>query len=298
MENNTNTPLVSVPRKKKPVALIIILIILFLGVAVAIYFFYLKKDEGTNIIQKIVNDAKPLNPNCKFNEPDLCKFVNNWKDVGYFTASITSTQEGKKSEMILKTIGTDKTQMTSSENGQENFNTITIGDAYYTKDYSDGKWTKTVYQKNESSAESETKKTYEFDAENDPTQYKKIGTEACGKLTCFKYQVIDPRNTDSTEYIYFDNKDYMLRKTYSESKDGSIMETELDYSKITISEPSPIKESATVPTATTSTSTNSSVSETTSSTATEATDDMGQAADAAARAYEEQLSNTPEVPAE
>lgn len=47
---------------------------------------------------------------------------------------------------------------------------------------------------------------------------------------------------NSKEYILFDDKDYLLRKTITEGPDNNLATSEFDYSKITISEPSPIKE--------------------------------------------------------
>jgi hypothetical protein len=200
--------------------------------------------KGSTSIKSITSKVA-LNSNCKYNDPDLCKFLNNWQDVKYFTANSTSTFEGKQQQTVMKSINPDKFQMTSLAGSAENFNMISIGDTTYTKDYTDNKWLKVTSEK-ESDTVKSSKDEFDYNLEEDKTEYKKIGTEACGKLTCFKYQVIDPEQADfnSKEYILFDNKEYTLRKTITEGPDNNIAIIEFDYSKISIDVPSPIKEDA------------------------------------------------------
>lgn len=217
-----------------------IIIIVLIVLAVGGYFAYTKlfASRGPSGVTSKVS----LNPNCKYNDPDLCKFINGWKDVKYYTMnSVITAKNGTKSTLTIKMAGKDRDQMTMTENSVENYNVISIGEATYTKDYADNKWWKTVTSA-ESTIKTEEEEKIDFDDATDNTTYKKIGTEACGKLTCFKYQVIDSTVTESTDFIYFDNKDYQLRKTRSEMSDGSVSESTLDYSKITISEPSPLKD--------------------------------------------------------
>ena len=168
--------------------------------------------------------------------------MNNWKDIKSFTmTSVTTDKDNKKNEYIFK-IDNEDSQMISNENGKENYNYIVIGDTSYTKDYTDNKWFKYT-SKDEKNDELEK---IDFDDKEssieDKTTYKRIGEEACGKLTCFKYQVLDPAMIDSIEYIYFDNKEYTLRKTRDELKDGTVSESTFDYSNVKLSVPSPIKE--------------------------------------------------------
>src|SRR6185436_16263771 len=80
------------------------------------------------------------------------------------------------------------------------------------------------------------------DLEEDTTQYKNLGTEACGSYTCFKYQIIYKDDSGSKEYWWFDNKEYRLRKMRVEGSDGSVTEMSYTYGSIDIREPSPVKE--------------------------------------------------------
>lgn len=251
-ENQTQqaTPTSSAPAAKgggggkAVVFIIIILVIIVLGGG---YVAYAKLVKKASSLGAVFSPATlKLDPNCKYNDPDLCKFMNNWKSVDDMIVTSDSTgSDGKGSTLTLKIKGSDKDQMIVTEAGKETYNYITIGNTSYTKDYTDNKWFKYTYSADKDLVKSEESKI-DFDAKEenvaDKTTYQKIGTEACGKYTCFKYQVIDPAVTDSTEYIYFDNKEYLLRKTRSEAKDGSISEAAFDYSNFSISEPSPVKE--------------------------------------------------------
>lgn len=216
--------------------IVIVLAIAILGVGgYLVYTKFIKKEsEGSKV-------SLTQNTPCKYSDPDLCKFLNGWKQVKYYTYEATGVQDGETIKSVLKTVGTDKSQLTAYENGQESFNVITIGDTSYTKDYADNQWWKQTSTSTDNAVEEEQSKL-DFDETKDQTSYEKIGTEACENLTCFKYKVIDPAITDSTEYIYFDNKDYQLRKIRIEESDGSVSEATIDYSKINITEPSPTKE--------------------------------------------------------
>ncbi|MFA5926583.1 MAG: hypothetical protein WCT32_02160 [Patescibacteria group bacterium] len=234
------------PKGKKWLMLVIVIVLLVAAVG---YFVFASKSSdgsgGGGILSTVV--SKSLNPNCRYNDPDLCKFINGWKEVKYFTMNSSDTAaDGKTTASVFKMEGKENSQIIMSENGKESYQTISIGTTTYTKDYSDNKWFKYTPKPTDTNVAAETESQVDFDTKvddtADKTTYQKIGTEACAKLTCFKYKVVDPANTDYTEFIYFDNKDYQLRKTRTEMKDGSVSEGTYDYAKLSISTPSPVKE--------------------------------------------------------
>jgi outer membrane lipoprotein-sorting protein len=77
--------------------------------------------------------------------------------------------------------------------------------------------------------------------EEDKTTYKSLGKEACGNLNCFKYEVIDPEQADQKNFIWFDDKDYQLRRSRTETPDGA-SEMTFEYDNVNIGEPSPVQE--------------------------------------------------------
>lgn len=242
MEQEQNLPVDNGPKKnsKLTLALILVIIIVLGGGA----FAYAKFVRKASNFKEVFVPTK-FNSVCKYNDPELCKFINNWKEVEYMTMISTSTsKDNKTSKMTMKTEGNDNTQIVVEEDGKENYNAITLKNTTYTKDYTDNKWFKYTSNPN-SNFLNETTGDVDFDEKaelaEDKTEYKRIGTEKCEKLTCYKYQVIDPEATNTTEYIFFDNKEYLLRKTESISEGTTTLST-FDYDRVTLSEPSPVKE--------------------------------------------------------
>lgn len=232
------------------IAPIAIIIAVVLVIAAAGGYFALNKNSSSPLSQVAnVIPAVGLNPNCKHNDPELCKFLNNWKDLKQYSVKSTMTSKGAPtSTTLLEISGEDKFHMLSSENNKESYNTITIGDTTYTKDYSDNKWWKQVQKKQKDDPKEKFNFKFDEDKTDKPTEdkttYKSLGKESCASLNCFKYQVINPDNSDFTEFIWFDDKEYRLRKEAMEGKDGSKTESEFSYSGVNISAPSPTKDAS------------------------------------------------------
>lgn len=125
---------------------------------------------------------------------------------------------------------------------------IVIGDTTYIKDFTDNKWWKQTTQPGEldDSVESQIEE-YQTDPVEDQQefqgmQYKNLGEEPCGNLTCHKYEETNPVMTDGgTRTFWFDTKDYLMRKEeagYGEFSSSS----EYSYDNISVEAPSPTKD--------------------------------------------------------
>ncbi|OGK19099.1 hypothetical protein A3B50_03465 [Candidatus Roizmanbacteria bacterium RIFCSPLOWO2_01_FULL_40_42] len=195
-----------------------------------------------------------LNDKCKYNDPDLCKYFNRTLSGDYFKGSMTmkgiaKDKSGKVlSETLVESEG-ENSHVLVSLDGKEMTNTITIGKTVYVKDQSDGKWWKQTPEDEEKPETEKMERSFdpkelakEFKEEADKTTFKKIGKEACGDMTCFKYQMINPAFADVTEYLYFDDREYILRKMVTVAKDGMISESTFEFGKASIKEPSPTKD--------------------------------------------------------
>jgi hypothetical protein len=152
--------------------------------------------------------------------------------------SATLTPEGSSS-FTIKNDGKGNSEMTSSADGYD-FDMIILNGVYYLKS-GDG-WTKsdggfdTVNDPSESL-------TYNF-TQDHKDDYKKIGKEACGNLSCFKYQFVDRSNPTDETFIWFDTKDYRLQKLTYKTVDNVASgnsEMTFSYGSVKISEPSPIQ---------------------------------------------------------
>ncbi len=222
--------------------MIIILAIAVLLVGGGVLYFMSQK--GINPAASLI--GKTLNPNCEYKDPDLCKFFNNWKEMSNYSMKSIMKANGTTSESTYEISGTDKTHMVSSENGKESYNTITIGDTTYTKDYLDNKWFKQTFKADPNATptpKEDTKITFDDKKMiEEKIEYKALGKEACGSLTCFKYQEISANDNGTTSYIWFDDKEYVLRRNMMTDKTGTESDSTFSYDSVNIATPSPVKE--------------------------------------------------------
>jgi outer membrane lipoprotein-sorting protein len=227
----------------KSIVLVIIAVLLLAGGG-----FYFMSQKGVGVSNPLSGMmGRALNPNCEYKDPDLCKFFNNFKELKNYSMVSSAKYGGESIESRFEMVGEDKTHMMSSQGGKEMMNTITIGDSTYTKDLTDNKWFKQTYKKDPTITpiESDSKIKDTFDDKKqmmDKTEYKALGKEACGNLNCFKYQIISSGDEGSTNYIWFDDREYLMRKEEITDKDGNTSTSTFSYDGVSISVPSPVKE--------------------------------------------------------
>lgn len=243
-------------RQNKGFVPIIIAVVVLVAIGIGGYIMVAKnKEPGKGLLSNIqLPGGVGLNANCKLNDPELCRYMDKSIKVadsfktGFVGVSVTTDKSGKKMESTWEMAG-DNSRFISSENGKEQSAMIVMGDTTYTKDLSDGKWTKFTFKSDKNDKKSffnadEIKNQFKdtIKETEDKTVYKALGKEACGSLQCFKYQIIDPQFTDTKEYVYFDDREYVMRKMRTESPE-STSETILEFKTVTITAPSSIKES-------------------------------------------------------
>jgi len=244
-------------KNQKGFGLIPLLIVVAIIGAGTIGYSVINKKSGGNPLKSLIPGKLTLNSNCKYNDPDLCRYINQALTGGYFkndfvSNSVTTDQSGKKNKSMMEFQTNGNMHFVTYDGDKEVMNMISMPDATYIKDYTDGKWTKTKKESGKTTGffdPEEMKKNVEkeFKTEEDKTTYKKIGKEQCGTLNCFKYQMILADMSDSIQYFYFDDSEYLMRKMRTEDKDGSVSETTYEYKKVSITAPSPIKEEQTIP---------------------------------------------------
>lgn len=178
----------------------------------------------------------------KENDKDICRFVTNWKTSAKYSM-VSTGADGSKSTYE---IDGDKTRMVMS--GEFAYEVVSVGKTTYTK--AGDVWYKQTIKDPKDDVTADAKIDFKEPANDsneteskDKTVYKKLAKEPCGNLTCFKYEVVDSTNTDTKEFIWFDDKDYKLRKSVSESSEGKT-ETTFEYDNVSVAIPSPAKELA------------------------------------------------------
>ncbi|HKU18580.1 MAG TPA: hypothetical protein VJP80_04865 [Candidatus Saccharimonadales bacterium] len=220
----------------------IVVMVVVAAVAVSGYVVWKKHNDMAGVNPAV--SAALKNVQCSMSDKDLCKFFASLKAQKYSTINSSTTADGKTNTSLIQTEGTDKFHMKST--GELTYETITIGNTIYTKDTTDNKWWKqTIAQADISKYTDNTASPNLTEPDSTTTSkqptYKKLGTEACGNLTCFKYQVIDPNNPGTSEYIWFDTKSYQLRRDRTVDG-GTTLDSTFSYDTVTIVAPSPTKD--------------------------------------------------------
>lgn len=195
--------------------------------------------------------AKLLNAECRYNDPELCKFMNNWSMPQEYSMHSTMTSKSGPTIEFASQMDGEDTHTVMKDNGKITQETITLAGVDYVKDLSDNTWWK-IAREETSPQEEKDDTVVSIDQDfsekmaevEDKTTYVRLGTEACGTLTCYKYEIVDPANTMTKEFIWFDDKDYLMRKMRSEEQGGemAVSEIETTYGNVSIVAPSPVKE--------------------------------------------------------
>ena len=220
------------------VALIIIAVLVVGVIGFTAYRLTQKKDNTAgNDVDNALSEA--ARAECeKQNDKDLCKFFTNWKASEQYRMTSTDSSGAKS----VFEIDGNKTRMVMA--GEMNYEVISIDQTTYTK--AGDVWYKQTAATPDQANPNDYRVDFDEPAEEgetapDKTTYKSLGKEACGSLNCFKYEVIDPDNTNEKNFIWFDDKDFKLRRSLTETSEGT-SEMTFEYDNVKVSEPSPVKE--------------------------------------------------------
>jgi outer membrane lipoprotein-sorting protein len=235
---------------------IIVSIIVVLAVAGVIIWQVTKKSPSktTGSVTNSTTSASSTNPNissaCQkvFNDNKLCAFAEhtNIDTISYIANG--SAVEGSNSAKITFTVQHDSKNnifLTYSDNGQQ-ISVINFNGATYMQDGLNTTW---LEYTNSSAAASAgiPNPVGNFELKFDSSTGAGItaikdGMTTCGKLTCYKYQIKDTSKPTTTQYVWFDNKDYLLREySFSNSSTGTSANINFVYGSVTIAAPSPVQ---------------------------------------------------------
>jgi len=234
-----------ITKDQRGIGLIIEIVIgaVVLGVVGLAVMQYMKAKSGTGT--SLIPAGVTLNGQCDLNDTDLCKFTNNWKAMTTYTVKMSQTEsDGKKAETTYEIADGNKFHATTSVDGKITSNMIGIAQTSYMLDLSDNTWWEQTVEKPTSDT---VKNSFKFDAAPDPrepnaekTKYVAAGKEACASLKCFKYEIIEP-GASGKQYIWFDTRDYLLRRMQTTSDTEGAIDMTFTYNKPVITAPSPTK---------------------------------------------------------
>lgn len=229
------------------VAHLLIIVIVALAIVGGAGYLVMSKQKDSGTAKQSAAGRKAAEAECKkqIDDKDFCKFVSNINFDQPYKSVMTT--KGIGGSVLTLNVDGKNSSMVSEENGKEMSATVSIDGVTYIKDYSDGKWTKypAPEKANDSDEQVETTEDRvtvdESDFAEDKTTYKEIGKEACGSLTCFKYEITDKDEPENKQIIWFDDKEYKIRK-YTGNNIDQTYEIIYSYEKVNIKAPSPVKE--------------------------------------------------------
>jgi|GEM_PF-1500019 len=183
-------------------------------------------------------------------DPIIRKHLSaQFKKTEYKIVSQSSAKDVGTTIMLVQTNGTTAKFRTTTTDakGKVSNDMIVDGDTTYILDVKDNVWWKQTASKEktetngiaEKFAPEDIKK--QFEENKTKTTYTSLGKEACGDFACFKYKEVIGEGKEMVRTIWFDDKDYLLRKDESTFGEFTSTNTYL-YTDIVISTPSPTKD--------------------------------------------------------
>lgn len=185
----------------------------------------------------------------KYHDKDLCKFVAAEAAQPFDKAStvvtMTSSDSNGTSNIVLSSDGKGNNSLTMSGGSSGSLNSITLDGHTYIQMQAGGAWidegaSGSSASSSDSSAAASDNSLKSFTADLSGFTYTKADKEACGELTCFKYQIVDAANPGTTQTCWFDTKNYLLREYKTHDSNGDL-DMKVAYQKVTITKPSPIQ---------------------------------------------------------
>jgi outer membrane lipoprotein-sorting protein len=180
--------------------------------------------------------------NKELDDKDLCKFASNVNFEQAYKATITSTSADGTTVMEMESDGKGNSSMTTRENGKESGAFITLNNTSYFRDFNSGTWFKLAGSESDTNSDvTEDVKIKPDDFKNDKATFKKIGKEKCGNLNCFKYQITEKDSPNVEQFVWFDDKEFQLRK-WTTREGAKTSEMVMTYGSVNIKAPSPVKD--------------------------------------------------------
>lgn len=225
-----------------------VVVILIVAVIAAIGVVGWRVMQKNNTVAK-TPEQKAANSACLkvYHDKNLCNAEAaslNFDKLAYTAADTSVDAQGATSKFTMSSDGKGNSTVTM-EGGGQSFSSVTIGNTSYTKSAGETTWTK--YTSNAPTTDNPSKdlKTQFSDATTPADkliQYKNLGKDKCGNVSCFKYQVVDPA-TPGTNYVWFSTKDYRLMRWYGKDANGT-NDFVITYTSVTITAPSPVVDAA------------------------------------------------------
>lgn len=202
-----------------------------------------KKASTTTTTTTTTTEAAAADKGCvtTYKDENLCKFAAAGGALDKLAFKATATVTGGDNAGNFTLLNDGKGNMSiDMTGGGSTLSTVTYGGHSYIKN-DQGSWT-----------------DYGTDAQDtNPAKdmnlvlgsgltYTPLGKEACGNLSCFKYDLKDSSSPNDEQTVWFDTKSYLARQWKDVSTDDTtgamttIVMTVTYPGKVTVSKPSPV----------------------------------------------------------
>lgn len=176
-----------------------------------------------------------------YHDSNLCHFASNAASFTKtaYTATLTLVQQGSgTSTTTLKNDGKGNTELTGSGSGAV-INAITLDGVMYVQSNDTGPWIE--YPTGSTAPTSNPTSNMDIAVGATTTSFKSLGKEACGNLTCYKYEIDSKLTPDTKQVVWFDTSSYKLREWNYSDANGDSTDMKVAYGSVTITKPSPVE---------------------------------------------------------
>lgn len=230
------------------IGMVLLVVVVVAVIGFAGYTVYKKTGSGkkastTSTTSTESTEAVAADQGCvtTYKDENLCKFAakgGNLEKLPFkATATVTGGEDAGNFNLLNDGKGNTSVDITG---GGMTLNAVTYGGHSYIKN-SQGSWTDYG-----TDTESQTNPAKDMNLVlGSGLTYTPQGKEACGSLTCFKYDLKDASSPSSEQTVWFDTKSYLARqwKYVSTDDNGVVTTTIMTVSypgRVSISKPSPV----------------------------------------------------------
>jgi hypothetical protein len=230
---------------KKLVPVIGILLVLGIG-----GYMYFQQKSDPQVSPEIKKAQQEIMKNCKY-DVDFCKYAVNGMVAmsGGYTMTSESTNDGKKSKMMMRSDGKENSETVTYTDGKEEGKFIYLNKVTYMKNAGDTVWTEFPAVKDE--AGKQTANLFDFEGlkeelgnvskeVEDTMVVKNVGTEKCGTYTCKIFEISESDLGTATK-IWVDTKEHRARKMETSTQE-EVSSMTFEYGPVTIIKPAPVKQ--------------------------------------------------------
>lgn len=189
-------------------------------------------------------------PDCNYDK-SICQYMAAQAAAfqsGLTMTSVVTTTDKSTHKTISQMDGQGNIRTTSYKGNQEIADMIVVDKITYLKDNTDNSWLKMDITPDNQESTTTPESTdmlaelkQQLNPQNPQMVFTKLGEEACGQYTCEIYEYfLQPSDTTKAK-IWIDTDKHLLRQMEMTTESGVNVIT-YDYSPVSISTPSPVKE--------------------------------------------------------